>query len=91
MAGLQQEGHKDPLRVEKIYHTSDWVLNSPKGKKCRVGKNYVFINQMGDINACYMKASKLGNVLDKNLELENNFICPSETCPCPDMWEYIDE
>jgi len=77
--------------VEKIYKKSDWLLNSPKGKKCRVGKDYLFIDEYGDIHACYMGQSKIGNVFDKNIELVDDFICSFDVCPCPDMWEYLEE
>jgi len=61
---------------------------------CRAGQDFTFITWGGEVHRCTQTTPEtlLGNVLDGRVELQSGARpCPYESCPCPDLWKYIED
>ena len=61
---------------------------SPKGKKCRAGKDYAVIRVNGKVDRCSQyKDRSVGNILDAEFRLfEEPADCGKEYCPIESQW-----
>lgn len=83
------------MDLQRVWGRSDLIRgtdSSPRGVRCRVGMDYVWIDSAGDAMSCYAEASavKLGNVFERNVSLLTRpTVCRSPHCRCPDMYVYM--
>jgi hypothetical protein len=62
-----------------------------QGLPCRTGRDFVFIEWDGTVHRCTQGGQPLGNLLQGTLKLNAGAEpCLHETCPCPDLWKYIE-
>jgi MoaA/NifB/PqqE/SkfB family radical SAM enzyme len=78
--------------LEEVYDEEELLFRSPKGKSCWAGCKYIYIRWDGDIYSCYMSnATRLGNLLERDVRpWSKPHPCPEDSCPCPDMWKYVE-
>ena len=80
----------DKLMARTYDLDRDFTQRSPRGMRCRAGMDYVYVDPDGLIRQCYMGGEVLGNLLTQTWEIATEpMVCRWDTCPCPDMWEYV--
>ena len=90
-------GERDLLRAysERSYigEIPMRTWDCPEGLLCSTGRDYAYIGHGGDVQRCSMVSEPtMGNLLAGDVQMLPKLApCTSETCPCPDMWKYIDD
>ena len=54
-----------------------------KGMVCSAGKNYIFIDNEGDVSPCQLFTKRMGNILSEPIAFQaEDTICPVPVCWC---------
>ena len=54
-----------------------------KGMSCSAGRNYIYIDNQGNVFPCQKIANRMGNILTDTIEFQkNDTICPQPVCWC---------
>lgn len=78
------------LGVEVFGEQTRWDDTSPRGRLCRAGKDYAFVDHEGNVRRCYMTTQPLGSVLAGDVCLLNAAApCDADRCGCADLWQYV--
>jgi hypothetical protein len=64
----------------------------PKGRRCRAGMEYIYIDWDGTVRRCVGNAEgdRLGSIFEEVNLLTAPAVCNAEICPCTDLWQYVE-
>lgn len=69
----------------------NWSVESPAGRRCRVGIEYMLVLQDGTARACPNDLDTvIGRVQDGFALLTEPVTCRAARCHCVDLWRYIE-
>jgi len=78
--------------VEAVRGMTTPMMEGVRGKRCRVGMDYLMIDQKGDVHHCPYDIIPVGNIFDSEFSLrEEPTICQQDCCGCADLWRYIED